>query len=198
MSDTFSTDHMLITRCQNGDRHAFDSLINTYSDRAYKFAYKLTRNSDEASDVVAEGFVRVYKGIARFKGDSAFSTWLYRILTNCFLDMRKKAGRHPTTSLDCPTVGDTEQSTLQIADCRQSPYDTAESAARARRMVTATDAITDYQKSILCMYHGEMLSYVEIADTLKLPIGTVKSRLNRARTAVRSELSREQDLFLVG
>ena len=80
---------MLIKRCQDGDRAAFDTLIRAYSARAYKFAYKLTSNGDEASDVVAEGFVRVYKSIARFKGESAFSTWFYRILTNCFLDMLK-------------------------------------------------------------------------------------------------------------
>ena len=81
MSDRILDDELLISRCQKGDRSAFDALINKYSARAYQYAFRLTRNPEEASDVVAEGFVRVYNALPNFKGQSAFTTWLYRIMS---------------------------------------------------------------------------------------------------------------------
>jgi len=90
MSESYLDDQMLITRAQAGDKSAFNALIRKHETRAYQYAFRLTRNPEEASDIVADGFVRVYNALHNFKGQSAFTTWLYRILTNCYLDVRKK------------------------------------------------------------------------------------------------------------
>lgn len=195
MKDVCQDDALLIERFQKGDSTAFNTLISKHQARAYQYAYRLTRDSEQACDVVAEAFVRVYKALCNFKGDSAFSTWLYRILTNCFLDMRKKEKSRPWTSLD-PMVhaedGDLER---QIEDPSLSPHQEAEFSERERTVSKAVERLPEYQRTMIMMYHVEMLSYEEIAETLDIPIGTVKSRLNRARLSLRDLLRTEQELF---
>ena len=93
-------DALLIELSQQGDRNAFDALIRKYESRAYQYAYRLTSNQDEASDIVADAFVRVYNALKNFRGQSSFGTWLYRILTNCYLDLRKKERTRRHESLE--------------------------------------------------------------------------------------------------
>jgi|GEM_PF-5004665 len=90
---------------------AFNALVRKYEDRAYKYAYRLVRSQDEASDIVADAFVRVHAALHNFRGQSAFGTWLYRIVTNCFLDARKRERRHQHQSLD---ISSTRASTSVI------------------------------------------------------------------------------------
>jgi RNA polymerase sigma-70 factor (ECF subfamily) len=197
MSDRILDDELLISRCQKGDRSAFDALINKYSARAYQYAFRLTRNPEEASDVVAEGFVRVYNALPNFKGQSAFTTWLYRIMTNCFLDIRKKEKSRATTSIETAistSEGDVE---LQIEDESASPQDAIERSERERRFEKAVTNLPEYQRAMIVMYHGEMMAYEEIAAALDLPIGTVKSRLNRARLTLRDLLQKDAELFQI-
>src|SRR4051812_24555086 len=84
MTERAFDDEMLIRRAQSGDRSAFDALVTRHEVKAYQYAFRLTRNSEEASDVVSDAFIRVYNALGNFKGQSSFATWLYRILTNCF------------------------------------------------------------------------------------------------------------------
>src|SRR5688500_20178535 len=100
MSDRTIDDELLIERSQAGDRSAFDALVRKYEAPAYQDAFRLTRNPEEAGDVVAEGCVRVFNALKHFKSQAAFTTWLYRIMTNCFLDMRKKDRHKTAVSLD--------------------------------------------------------------------------------------------------
>lgn len=197
MKEGYTDDSILIQRFQRGDRTAFDALIRKHQTRAYQYAYRLTRNPEEAADVVAEAFVRVYKAIESFKGQSAFTTWLYRILTNCFLDIRKKERSRPATSLEAAlhtTDGELER---QVEDPARSPYQETERNERERSVESAVELLPEYQRAMIVMYHAEMMSYEEIASSLELPIGTVKSRLNRARLSLRELLAKEQDLFAV-
>jgi len=139
--------------------------------------------------------VRVYKAIGSFKGESAFTTWLHRIVTNCFLDMRKKAAVRMTVSLDSEiNLGESEVE-RQFSDDAPSPYMRAEQGERESRIAKAVSRLPEYQRAIIHMYHVDMMSYEEIAETLDLPIGTVKSRLNRARLSLRDLLSHERELF---
>ena len=96
----FADDLVLIERAQKADRDALDHLIRKYEKRAYQYAYRLTSNAEEASDVVGDAFVRIHSAMKNFKGNSAFTTWMYRILTNCFLDLRKRERSRPTQSLE--------------------------------------------------------------------------------------------------
>jgi RNA polymerase sigma-70 factor, ECF subfamily len=190
-----SEDSILIERFQNGDKVAFDALVQKHQARAYQYAFRLTRNPDDAADVVADAFVRVYRALQTFKGDSAFTTWLYRIETNCFLDMRKKKNARPTTSLDSAlNLGDGEVE-LQVEDNGPTAQEEAERSQRLSAVEEAVQKLPEYQRAMIIMYHAESMSYEEIAEALNLPIGTVKSRLNRARLSLRQLLEPQSDMF---
>jgi RNA polymerase sigma-70 factor (ECF subfamily) len=187
-----SSDSAIIERAQGGDREAMNQLVMKYQARAYQFAYRLTGNQDDASDLVAETFVRVYTALPRFRRDAQFTTWLFRIVTNCFLDAKKKAGRKPTDQLEDSWVEAGAQSTIV------EPEDPAESVERSEReeiLQKGIEALPDHQRAMIVMFHVESLSYEDIAATLDLPIGTVKSRLNRARLALREILEPYEELL---
>jgi RNA polymerase sigma-70 factor (ECF subfamily) len=195
MSERAFDDEMLIRRAQGGDRSAFDALLTKHEVRAYQYAFRLTRNSEEAADVVADAFIRVYNAIGNFKGQSSFSTWLYRILTNCFLDLRKKV--KPTASLEVASQAGDGELERQIEDPGLSPHDESEKTEREERVERAVNRLPEYQRSMIVMYHVDMLTYEEIAEALDLPIGTVKSRLNRARLSLKDLLIKDQELFKI-
>lgn len=197
MTERFNDDGLLISRAQKGDRSAFNELIRKHETRAYQYAFRLTRNPEEASDVVAEGFVRVFNALPNFKGQSAFTTWLYRILTNCFLDIRKKEKSRPAVSLENTLQTADGEMERQIEDPGRSPHEESEKAERERRIQKAVAQLPEYQRAMISLYHGEMLSYEEIAESLDLPIGTVKSRLNRARLSLRELLVKDEELFKI-
>src|SRR5258708_7036886 len=132
MSQRAFDDDMLIRRAQGGDRSAFDALVVQHEVKAYQYAFRLTRNSEEASDVVSDAFIRVYNAIGTFKGQSSFSTWMYRILTNCFLDVRKKV--KPTTSLEVGSQTGEGEIERQIEDPGPSPHDESERLEREDRV----------------------------------------------------------------
>jgi RNA polymerase sigma-70 factor, ECF subfamily len=197
MSEAHLDDELLIRRAQGGDRSSFDALIAKHSTRAYQYAFRLTRNPEEAADVVSEGFVRVYNAIQNFKGQSAFTTWLYRIMTNCFLDIRKKEKNRQAISIESALVTSEGDVELQIEDDSASPHDATERVEREVRFERAVNKLPEYQRAMIVMYHAEMMSYEEIASSLDLPIGTVKSRLNRARLTLRDFLQKDAELFQI-
>jgi RNA polymerase sigma-70 factor (ECF subfamily) len=197
MSERYLDDQVLITRAQQGDRGAFNQLIRKHETRAYQYAFRLTRNAEEASDVVSEAFVRVYNALPNFKGNSAFTTWMYRILTNCFLDIRKKERARPATSYEAAVQTPDGEVERQFEDPSQSPHDDAEKSERERTVERAVGQLPEYQRAMIVMYHAEMMSYEEIAAALDLPIGTVKSRLNRARLSLRDLLLKDEELFKI-
>jgi RNA polymerase sigma-70 factor (ECF subfamily) len=192
-----SEDLMLIERAQHGDRASLNELIRKYETRAYQYAFRLTRNPEEAADVVADAFVRVYNALPNFKGNAQFTTWLYRILTNCYLDHRRKESKRQTTSLDASVETNEGEMERQVEDPHGTPEDDLLRSERGRHVETALRTLPDYQRSMILMFHAEQMSYEEIAESLDLPIGTVKSRLNRARLSLRDILSKDEELFKV-
>ena len=178
----------LIQRCKDGKAGAFDELVARYQKRVFNFAYQISGTYDDAWDVAQEAFVRVFNSIGTFRGDANFSTWIYRIITNVFLDERKKAKRHRQTSLDKYIELEENSVTRQIIDERPMPEDLAEQKEKNRVLHDAINSLPDYQRIIVTLFHLHNRSYEEIAETLQLPIGTVKSRLNRARLALGEKL----------
>jgi RNA polymerase sigma-70 factor (ECF subfamily) len=188
-------DQLLIERCQKGDRSAFDLLVRKHERRAYQYAFRLTSSQDEAMEVVGDAFVRVYNALNNFRGQSAFTTWLYRIITNCYLDLKKRDKSKFNVSLDAPAEIDGNEFERQIEDPLAGPDLAVEREERERIVQTALKKLPDYQQAMLVMYHVENLSYEEIAESLDLPLGTVKSRLNRARLGLRELLIKNEELF---
>ncbi len=187
----------IIERCRRGDLGAFNELVRRYEKQVYNFAYRLTNNYDDASDVAQDAFVRVYNAIGTFRGDASFSTWLFRITTNVFLDERKRARAHPHSSLDEYMELDESSVARQIEDPGPTPEALTEEAERNKILQKAIASLPEYQRAMVVLYHAQQKSYEEIAEIMGLPIGTVKSRLNRARLALKEKLSPIRELFSV-
>jgi RNA polymerase sigma-70 factor (ECF subfamily) len=166
--------------------------------RAYQYALKLTKHAEEARDVVSEGFIRVFRAIRQFRSNSAFTTWLYRILRNCFLDMRKRKTLKVVASLDAVRETDDGEIQIQVVDNHISPHEEAEKSDHSSRVRRSIGQLTPIQRDMIILYHAEQMSYEEIAFALDLPVGTVKSRLNRARIALKDILSRQPELLAFG
>lgn len=184
-----------IQQCKQGVIAAFDKLIERYEKRVFNFAFRMAGNYDDANDVAQEAFIRVFNSIGTFRGDANFSTWLYRIVTNVYLDERKKAKSHLHTPLD--DLIELEENTVarQVVDPGPTPEELAERQERHELIQKAINTLPDYQRVMVLLYHTESKSYEEIAEIMNLPIGTVKSRLNRARLALKEKLEPLRELF---
>ena len=185
----------LIERCKAGEVSAFDELVRHYEKRVFNCALRITGNYNDACDVAQEAFIRAFNSIQTFRGDAKFATWIYRIVTNVYLDERKKSKAHRTTSLDDCIELDENSVTRQIVDDKPTPDEVMENKECARVLQCAINSLPDYQRVIVTLYHMQHRSYEEIAEALRLPIGTVKSRLNRARLALAEILRLEPELF---
>lgn len=187
-SDDGTEDRSAICRFQGGETQAFDELMQRHQRRAYAFAYHLTKGHDEAGDVVADTFLRVYRSLNRFRGDSSFSSWLYRIELNCFLDIRKRARYRSVLNLDEALGGHDGLVVMNNADDRQTPHDHLERRERHSAIEKAVKRLCPEQREAFTMFQIEEMSYVDIAKVLEIPIGTIKSRLHRARFQLRRSL----------
>ena len=174
-------DQVLIERFNRGEKDAIDQLLSQYQDLAYSYALKLTKNYEEASDVVAECFVRIHRSLHRYQANSSFSTWMYRILKNCFLDMRKKKMSRPTLSLDATMESEDGVMVMQPVDESDSPFELAARKCMVGEVQDVLDLLTPYEKHLLMLYHEHEYTYDEIAKLLDSPAGTIKSRFYRAR-----------------
>ena len=186
---------LIIERCKRGEQAAFDILIRAYEKRVYNLAYRLSGGYDDANDISVDAFIRVYQAIRLFRGEANFSTWLYRIVTNIYLDRRKRARNKQHLSLE--EYIELEENTVarQIESPDPTPDRVAEANERNDTLQTAINTLPDYQRAMIVLYHTEGKSYEEIAAIMALPLGTVKSRLNRARLVLREKLQPVKELF---
>jgi RNA polymerase sigma-70 factor, ECF subfamily len=178
-----ASDVELIHRVQSGDTEAFDELMKRYAASVYKVAYSLTRNHADADDMSQETFIRAYRAIARFDEHYQFYTWVRRIAVNlCFNHLKrgKKFRFVPLPQSD----GDAES--VDIAD----PKAPAADSGLRRDLDQALTKLPPDQRAVFVLRTDEEMSYEEISKTLRIPVGTVMSRLNRAREKLR-ELLRE-------
>jgi RNA polymerase sigma-70 factor (ECF subfamily) len=186
----------LIEQSRQGDQGAFDTLVRRYEKQLYNTAYRLTGSYDDASDLAQEAFVRAWNNLRSFRGDASFSTWLYRIVTNVFLDERKRRRARPQRSLEEVLGSDENPLTRQFEDTAPSPQDRVEEGERWQILQRAIADLPAPQRVMVVLYHTENRSYEEIAQIMGLPMGTVKSRLNRARLALKNKLAPVAELFL--
>ena len=195
MAPVNADERALIERSRRGDIAAFDELVRTYEKSVYNTAYRLAGSYDDAADVAQEAFVRAWNNLKSFRGDSAFSTWLYRIVTNVFLDDRKRKRARPQRSLDEAIALDESNVTRQFEDDAPGPEEVAEGVERRMVLERAIQTLPEAQRIVIVLYHTQGLSYEEIAEITNLPMGTVKSKLNRARLALRDRLTPMAELF---
>ena len=188
------TEPELIARAKQGDHSAFEQLVRENEKRIYNLTLRMVGNPEDALDLSQEAFLNAWKGLASFKGDSAFSTWLYRLASNACLDfLRSKKRRQDTTG--SPLSLDDEEAPPPPADDSSRPDLQLERKERVQALHRALDGLPIHHKQVLVMRELSGLSYQEISDTLNLDLGTVKSRLTRARLALKKILSEDGNFF---
>jgi RNA polymerase sigma-70 factor (ECF subfamily) len=201
MAPPATNEHRLIERCRSGDLTAFDELVAQHQNRIYNLCYWTLGDADEAADAAQTVFVRAFRSFANFRGDSALSTWLHRIAINVTIDAARRRQRAPL-SLSVLEGGDGEAG-LREVDSAASYFTTPDSTAqevvtrgeRQRAVREALSTLPDHHRTVLVLFDIEGHSYEEVANLLELPLGTVKSRLNRARLALRDKLAGCRELF---
>src|SRR5688500_14362846 len=161
----------LIRRARDGDSTAMNALVEAHYKQAYNLAYHLSGNYDEANDISQEAFIRVFNSLAHFRGDANFTTWLYRIVTNVFLDERKKQKVRAHSSLE--EIFELEDSTVarQIEDPTPGPDEMTVRGERSEIIRRAVLSLARNQRVMIVLYHFQGRSYEEIAAIMDLPIG---------------------------
>lgn len=185
----------LVARACQGDVAAFEQLVAAYERKVYNLAYRLTGNPEDAADVAQEALLKVYTSLPEFRGDASFSTWLYRVVSNTCLDELRRRKRQRAVSLDQPiSLTDGEDLTRQWADESDGPEEALTRKEQQAMVQQAISLLDEDHRVIIIMRDIQGLSYEEVADALGLSLGTVKSRLNRARAALQKKFS-ELELF---
>lgn len=180
---TKSTDAQLVRRVQKGDKGAFDLLVLKYQHRIINLVMRYVRDPDQALDITQEAFLKAYRALGRFRGESAFYTWLYRIAVNTAKNYLAAQRRRPMdVELD---LQDPEQFELH-AKLRET--DTPESVLMGRQLhetvARAIEALPEDLRTAIVLRELDGMSYEEIAQTMDCPVGTVRSRIFRARDAI--------------
>lgn len=182
-------DRRLITECLTGQPDAFGQLVLRYQDRLYNSVYRVLDNPDDTLDVVQDAFINAYQSLDRFNGTSEFFTWLYRIAFNTAISLKRK--KRPVLSLDAGKPG---ESGVDPADPSESlqPGAELERADENRKLMAALAKLSVDHRTVLVLKDLEDQKYEEIAEIMNVPIGTVRSRLHRARAELR-ELLEDED-----
>ena len=170
----------VIRRVQKGDGNAFEALVTAYEKNVYNLALRMTGNAQDAEDMAQEAFLKAYNSLDSFRGESKFSVWLYRIVSNLCLDFLRRQKRRPASSLSVED-DEGEETQLDIPDVSQSPEELLERRLTREAVRQGLSQLPAEQRQILLLREIQGLSYEEIGQALSLEPGTVKSRIFRAR-----------------
>jgi RNA polymerase sigma-70 factor, ECF subfamily len=181
-------DNTLIAECLRGRSAAFGELVARYQDRLFNTVYRLVGNAEDAQDVVQDAFLNAYQSLGGFKGDSLFFTWLYRIAINTAISHKRKqrVAISINTGPDQPGVVEP----LDTSEVSRPGY-ALEQAEQERRIQHALDRLSPEHRAVLVMKDIEGQKYEAMAEVLRVPIGTIRSRLLRARLELRDLLSKD-------
>lgn len=173
---------------RSDDRQAFDELMVRYHKQAYNIAYRMTGNHADAEDLTQEAFIRAFRFFAQYKRELPFDSWLYKIMSNVFVDMLRRRPKAQIRSLDQPVITGDGEALLEIADSAAGPEELLMSGEMDVRIQAALNSIpADFRLAVIYA-DIEGLSYEEIADAMTCSIGTVRSRLHRGRKLLRERL----------
>ncbi|MFZ5633557.1 MAG: sigma-70 family RNA polymerase sigma factor [Bacillota bacterium] len=186
-------DDKLVKRSRDGDRDAFEELVKRYESKVYTVAYRFMGNHADASDLAQEVFIRVYQALPSFRGESSFATWLYRITANACRDEIRKQQRHKNLSLE--DVMSQTGGNPSLAATGPSPEESLERCEIHDLVQRQLNGLSGDHRLILVMREIQGMSYEEIASSLDCTLGTVKSRLNRARRALKQKVLEQRELF---
>lgn len=182
------SDQQLVERVKRGDKRAFDLLVVKYQHKIVGLVSRYVRDQDEVVDVTQEAFIKAYRALPRFRGDSAFYTWLYRIAINTAKNyLVSKSRRPPDTDIDIEE-GEFHDNSAVLRDI-QNPENSLATDQLEATVYKAIDDLPEELKVAVTLREFEGLSYEEIAEVMECPVGTVRSRIFRAREAIEKKIA---------
>ena len=186
-------DRTLVARFKSGDESAFNALVERYSGKAYQIAYGVLANREDAEEVAEDVFVRIHRALPKFRGDSEFTTWMYRIAMNLARNKyrwNKSRESRAHVSIDAPLEGQDgdEERRLELPDTRITPDRDAAYKELSARLQKELESIPEVYRQALVMKNMDDMSYEDIAAAMNCKMGTVKSRISRAREELRRRL----------
>ena len=182
----------ILARARRGELPAFEELVRRHEKRVYAVALRSSGSPEDAEDITQEGFLRAWRSIEEFRGDSGFSTWLFRITMNLCVDHARHKHAQPQTQ---PLVMGEEESERPLPDTAPTPEEHLDNSELGRELAAALDEVSEEHRRIVLLRDVSGMSYTEIAEVLEISEGTVKSRLSRARIALRKVLLRRGNLL---
>lgn len=182
-------DELLIRRAQRGDADAFEQLLLEHQKNVYNLCYRMAGNPDDAMDLSQETFLRAWRCLDQYQFASAFSTWLYRLCSNICIDFLRRRRRQQTVPLTFEDA-DGEEQTYAVPDAQPLPEEQVELKLTRETLQAAMAQLLPEHRAVLQLRVVNEMSYEQIADVLDIQIGTVKSRLSRARNQLKKILER--------
>lgn len=183
------TEMELVRAASQGDEQAFGELVRMYENKAYHLALRMCGNAEDASDVAQDAFLAAWRGLPSFRGEAGFSTWLYRLVSNAAIDhLRKTKHQRGNVSLD------DEDLSFDAPDRAPGPQESAEGMELQQTVQDGLKQLGDDHRTVLVMREVQGLSYEEISHALGIDLGTVKSRISRARSTLRKILLKSGNL----
>lgn len=176
----------IIARARRGDADAFEQLVIAYRDQVFRLALRMCGNEADADEVAQEAFLSAWKALPNFRGDSQFSTWLYQLTSHAAIDLLRREKRQ---------IAAEDITEVSVSDPAPSPQQQAERSETRQAVRDAMGQLSPEYRQIVVLRFLQELSYEEIGAVLKLPPGTVKSRLNRAKAQLKDILSKSGNLF---
>lgn len=186
-----SNELLLVEQSRKGDVDAFEELIRDYKKSAYNIALRMLRNVEDAEDASQEALIKVYKSIRNFNMQSTFKVWLYRIVVNTCIDFKRKKNINTVSIDENIDLGGNNELHREIADDSGNPDVLIEKNFNSRLVNDAVNKLDDDYRTIIILRDIQGFSYGEIAEILSCNLGTVKSRLNRARKNLKEILENE-------
>jgi RNA polymerase sigma-70 factor (ECF subfamily) len=188
-SETACQDDLLIERIKNGDHAAYDDMVTRYWDRIFARVHQLLKNQEDAEEVTQDAFIRAHRGLESFRGDASFSTWLYQIATNLAHNrywywFRRK--RDYSVSLDQPLSAEGDLTLENVMPSEgETPAESALTQEFVSRVSECMEGLGEKHREVLTLRNVQNMSYEEISEELGISVGTVKSRIARARESLR-------------
>lgn len=189
------TEQELVERAKKGDETAFEVLVTDNEKRIYNLCRRLTGNPENAAELTQEAFLNAWRGLSRFQGESSFSTWLYRLASNACIDFLRKEKRRQNLSMTVSLDDEEEARQVELPDERYAPERELERTEVRQAVAAGLERLTPEHRQVLVMREINGLSYAEIGAVLGLEEGTVKSRIARARNALRKVLTERGNFF---
>lgn len=187
-------DNVLIAQSQQGDMMAFEQLIQKYERKIYTIAYKYMGNHEDANDLAQEAFIKAYQAIGTFRADAAFSTWLGRITANKCLDELRRRKRQKIVSLDEMVEGEENAFPKELKDPKPTPAEETERQETAAHLQMLINRLQPDYQEVIILREIEGYSYEEIAERQQCSLGTVKSRISRARKLLKEWITAEKEV----